>query len=271
PDVHRHGRRREDGSRLRHAHLARTGVGSPSRRADPSLAASARSRSRECIGHHGTTNPETQREARMRFGGLGTGMGGNTIATKLVQLGHEVTMGSRTGGNERATAWAAAAGELGHAGTFADAGEFGELIFSCIAGVHTLEALEASRRKHLEGKVVIDVANPLDFSHGMPPTLSVCNTDSLGEQIQRVFPECRVVKALNTMNCTVMVDPLSIPGNHVAFVCGSYDEAKQDVIGLLETFGWPRPRIVDLGDIAASRGMEMYVTLWLRLYGAVGG
>ena len=207
----------------------------------------------------------------MRFGVLGTGMVGNAIATKLVALGHEVTMGSRTGGNERATEWAESVGDRGHQGTFADATEFGELIFTCIAGVHTLEALEASRRRNLEGKVVIDVANPLDFSQGMPPTLSVCNTDSLGEQIQRVFPECRVVKALNTMNCTVMVDPLSVPGDHTAFVCGSYDEAKQDAISLLESFGWPRPRIVDLGDIAASRGVEMYVALWLRLYGAVGG
>ena len=207
----------------------------------------------------------------MNIGVLGTGMVGQAIATKLVQVGHEVTMGSRTGGNERATEWVDAVGPRGHQGTFADATEFGELIFSCIAGVHTLEALEASRRRNLEGKVVIDVANPLDFSQGMPPTLSVCNTDSLGEQIQRVFPECRVVKALNTMNCTVMVDPLSLPGDHTAFVCGSYDEAKQDAINLLESFGWPRPRIVDLGDIAASRGMEMYVTLWLRLYGAVGG
>ena len=207
----------------------------------------------------------------MNIGVLGTGLVGQAIATKLVQVGHEVTMGSRTGGNERATEWVGAVGPRGRQGTFADATEFGELIFSCIAGVHTLEALEASRRRNLEGKVVIDVANPLDFSQGMPPTLSVCNTDSLGEQIQRVFPECRVVKALNTMNCTVMVDPLSVPGDHTAFVCGSYDEAKQDAINLLESFGWPRPRIVDLGDIAASRGMEMYVTLWLRLYGAVGG
>ena len=207
----------------------------------------------------------------MRIGVLGTGMVGNTIATKLVQLGHEVTMGSRTSGNERAAAWAATAGGAGNAGTFADAAEFAEIVFTCIAGVHTLEALEAARRRHLEGKVVIDVANPLDFSHGMPPTLSVCNNDSLGEQIQRLFPECRVVKTLNTMNCTVMVDPASVPGNHNVFVCGSYDEAKQDAIGLLESFGWPRPRIVDLGDIAASRGMEMFVALWLRLYGAVGG
>src|SRR5262245_12314565 len=207
----------------------------------------------------------------MRFGVLGTGMVGNAIATKLVQLGHEVTMGSRTAGNERAQTWAQTVGRDGAAGTFADAAEFGELIVSCIAGVHTVEALEASRRRNLEGKVVVDVANPLDFSNGMPPTLSVCNTDSLGEQIQRVFPECRVVKALNTMNCTVMVDPASVPGNHNAFLCGSYEEAKQDVTRLLESFGWPRPRIVDLGDIAASRGMEMYVALWLRFYGSVGG
>jgi predicted dinucleotide-binding enzyme len=207
----------------------------------------------------------------MKIGVLGTGMVGSAIATKLVQLGHDVTMGSRTAGNERATAWVQSVGRRGEQGTFADATESAELIFSCIAGVHTIEALEASRRRNLEGKVVVDVANPLDFSHGMPPTLSVCNTDSLGEQIQRVFPECRVVKALNTMNCTVMVDPMSVPGNHNAFVCGSYDEAKRDVITLLESFGWPRPRIVDLGDIAASRGMEMYVTLWLRFYGAVGG
>ena len=207
----------------------------------------------------------------MRFGVLGTGMVGNAIATKLVELGHEVTMGSRTRTNEHAQAWADSVGECGTAGTFQDAAREGELLFNCIAGMHTLEALEAARRMYLEGKVLVDVANPLDFSHGMPPTLSVCNTDSLGEQIQRVFPEMRVVKALNTMNCTVMVDPATVPGDHNVFVCSSYDEAKRDVISLLESFGWPRPRIVDLGNISAARGMEMYVALWLSLYGAVGG
>jgi predicted dinucleotide-binding enzyme len=206
----------------------------------------------------------------MRLGVLGTGMVGNAIATKLVRLGHEVTMGSRTAVNDRAHAWVESVGGKGQAGTFSDATGFGELIFNCVAGVHTIEALEQSRRSNLEGKVVVDVANPLDFSRGMPPTLSVCNTDSLGEQIQRVFPECRVVKALNTMNCTVMVNPSSLPGNHNAFICGSYDEAKADVTALLESFGWPRGRIVDLGSIAAARGMEMYVALWLSLYGAVG-
>jgi predicted dinucleotide-binding enzyme len=207
----------------------------------------------------------------MRFGVLGTGMVGNAIATKLVRLGHEVTMGSRTASNERAHAWVESVGGKGHAGTFSDATAFGELIFNCVAGAHSIEALEASRRTNLEGKVVVDVANPLDFSRGMPPTLSVCNTDSLGEQIQRVFPECRVVKALNTMNCTVMVNPTSVPGNHNAFIAGSYDEAKADVTAVLESFGWPRARILDLGSITAARGMEMYVALWLSLYGSVGG
>jgi predicted dinucleotide-binding enzyme len=207
----------------------------------------------------------------MRIGVLGTGMVGNAIATKLVSVGHEVMMGSRTAGNPRAQGWAASAGERGSAGTFADAATFGELLFNCIAGAHALEALEAARRDNLDGKILVDVANPLDFTRGMPPTLTVCNTDSLGEQIQRTFPDVKVVKALNTMNCTVMVEPRSVPGDHNAFVCGADEKAKDKVMGLLESFGWRRKRIVDLGGIGASRGLEMYVSLWLSLYGAVGG
>ena len=206
----------------------------------------------------------------MRIGVLGTGMVGNAIGTRLVGLGHEVRMGSRSPGNEHAHAWALRAGEGASAGTFADAAGYGELLFSCIAGVHTIEALEAAGRENLAGKVLIELGNPLDFSRGMPPTLSVCNTDSLGEQVHRTFPEARVVKALNTMNCTVMVDPESVPGEHNVFVCGQDDAAKRDVSELLESFGWPRDRIVDLGGIAAARGVEMYVTLWLGLYGALG-
>jgi 8-hydroxy-5-deazaflavin:NADPH oxidoreductase len=206
----------------------------------------------------------------MRIGVLGTGMVGTAIGTKLVALGHEVMLGARSAANERAHAWAATAGQGASAGSFADAGNHGELVFSCIAGVHTLEALAATGRENLDGKILIDVANPLDFSRGMPPTLSVCNTDSLGEQIQRTFPDVRVVKALNTMNCTVMVDPDAVPGEHDVFVCGADADAKHQVTWLLESFGWPRARIVDLGGIAASRGVEMYVSLWLGLYGALG-
>jgi 8-hydroxy-5-deazaflavin:NADPH oxidoreductase len=113
--------------------------------------------------------------------------------------------------------------------------------------------------------VLIDVANPLDSSQGMPPVLSVCNTDSLGEQIQRAFPDARVVKTLNTVNHEVMVNPSLVPGSAL-FMCGDDDAAKDDVQSLIESFGWPGDAIVDLGDISAARGMEMFLALWLRMY-----
>jgi predicted dinucleotide-binding enzyme len=118
--------------------------------------------------------------------------------------------------------------------------------------------------------VLVDVSNPLDFSRGMPPTLSVCNDDSIGEQIQRAFPDVKVVKSLNTVNADVMVEPSVIPGEHSIFVAGDDEEAKAQVVDLLESFGWPRESVVDLGGIDGSRAMEMYLPLWLRLYGAFG-
>src|SRR6266508_4040551 len=157
----------------------------------------------------------------MRFGLLGTGMAGQTIGGKLVELGHEVKMGSREAGNEKAVAWAAGAGESASEGSFADAAEFGEVVVNATSGTASLEALEAAGAGNLAGKVLIDIANPLDFSRGRPPTLAVCNDDSLGEQIQRAFPDARVVKALNTMNADVMVEPGLVPGGHTVFVCGN--------------------------------------------------
>jgi hypothetical protein len=197
-------------------------------------------------------------------------MVGHALATKLVQVGHEVRMGSRQAGNEKAVAWARSAGERASEGSFADAAAFGELIVHCTAGMHSLAALGEAGVANLAGKVVIDVANPLDFSGGMPPTLAVCNTDSLGEQIQSTFEDAKVVKALNTMNCNVMVDPAAVPGDHVAFVCGEDAGAKRQVAELLGSFGWPDDRIVDLGGIRASRGTEMYLPLWLSLMGVLG-
>jgi hypothetical protein len=205
----------------------------------------------------------------MRIGVLGTGMVGNSIATKLVALGHEVQMGARDAANEKAAEWAAGEGERSH-GTFADAAGFGELVFNCTGGAVSMEALEQAGEEALRGKVLVDVANPLDFSKGRPPTLTVCNDDSLGEQIQRRFPDARVVKTLNTVNHEVMVDPARIPGEHDVFVCGEDAEAKEQVTELLVSFGWPRERVLDLGGIEAARGTEMYLPLWLRLWGAVG-
>jgi 8-hydroxy-5-deazaflavin:NADPH oxidoreductase len=206
----------------------------------------------------------------MRIGVLGTGVVGKTIASRLIVLGHSVTMGSRTADNPEAVAWAAKSGPSARAGTFADAAAFGELLVNATAGSGALAALAAAGDENLRGKVLLDISNPLDFSHGMPPTLSVANTDSLGEQIQRAHPEAKVVKTLNTMNCELQVDPTRVPGSHNVFMSGDDAEAKAMVAGLLHLMGWPRNDIIDLGGIATARGAEMILPLWLELMGALG-
>lgn len=146
----------------------------------------------------------------MRIGVLGTGIVGETIASKLVEVGHEVMMGSREAGNEKAAAWVAGAGEGAREASFADAAAFGELVVNATAGAHSLDALELAGAENLAGKVLLEAANPLDFSQGMPPTLTIANTDSLGEAIQRAHPDAKVVKALNTVTAGLMVDPSSL-------------------------------------------------------------
>lgn len=201
----------------------------------------------------------------MRIGILGTGVVGKTLGTKLVKLGHDVRMGSRSAAGEKAKAWVKEAGGRSSEGTFADAASHAEIVFNCTSGMASLEALKAAGAKNLQEKVLIDVANPLDFSKGMPPTLSVCNTDSLAEQIQRAFPAAKVVKSLNTVSASVMVDPSVIPGVHDMFVSGNDAKAKAQVIDLLTTgFGWKE--VIDLGDITAARAQEMLLPLWLRLF-----
>ncbi len=201
----------------------------------------------------------------MRIGILGTGIVGKTLGTKLAKLGHDVRMGSRTAKGEKAKAWVKETGGKSSEGAFADAAAHGEIVFNCTSGMASLEALKAAGEKNLQGKVLIDVSNPLDFSKGMPPTLSVCNTDSLGEQIQRAYPTAKVVKALNTVTAAVMVEPSLIPGVHALFVCGNDAKAKREVIDLLKSgFGWKE--VIDLGDITGARAQEMYLPLWLRLF-----
>jgi predicted dinucleotide-binding enzyme len=201
----------------------------------------------------------------MRIGILGTGVVGRTIGTKLVKLGHDVRIGSRSTGGEKARGWIKEAGGKSSEGTFADAAARAEIVFNCTPGNVSLEVLSATGAKNLEGKTLIDVANPLDASKGMPPILSVCNTDSLGEQIQRAFPTAHVVKSLNTVAAAVMVEPSIIPGVHDMFVSGNDAKAKGQVVDLLKTgFGWKE--VIDLGDITAARAQEMLLPLWLRLY-----
>jgi 8-hydroxy-5-deazaflavin:NADPH oxidoreductase len=222
-----------------------------------------------------------ERSEEMRVGVLGTGMVGRALAGRLAELGHDVVIGTRdveqtmarsdpdAMGNPPYAVWQQDHEEV-RLVPFAEAGAHGELIVNATAGTGALPALEAAGVSNLSGKVLVDVANPLDFSQGFPPLLSIANTDSLGEQIQRAFPEARVVKALNTMNAYVMVEPSRVPGRHSVFLAGEDPAAKETVNGLLREFGWPPEEIIDLGGIRAARGTEMYLPLWLSLMGVLG-
>lgn len=205
----------------------------------------------------------------MKLGVLGTGMVGQTIASKLIALGHEVTMGARDATNEKAAAWVKSAGKGAAQGTFADAAAAGALVFNCTNGMGALSALRAAGEDNLRGKVLLDISVPLDFSKGMPPSLFTASGESLGEQIQRAFPETKVVKTLNTINARVMVDPARVAGGeHDVFVSGNDAGAKSQVTEILRGwFGWKN--VIDLGDIGTARGTEEYLPLWLRLYGAL--
>jgi predicted dinucleotide-binding enzyme len=206
----------------------------------------------------------------MKIAILGTGMVGNTLATKLVQIGHQIMMGSRTANSSAGQEWLRSVGGKAKIGTFADAAAFGEIVFDCTNGANSLDALRQAGAANLREKILIHVSNPLDFSTGQP-TLTVCNTDSLGEQVQREFPDSLVVKALNTVNCALMIQPSLLPGDHNLFICGNDAAAKGEVTGwLCEWFGWKNTNIVDLGDITGSRGMEMWMPIWLRLFGKFG-
>jgi 8-hydroxy-5-deazaflavin:NADPH oxidoreductase len=215
----------------------------------------------------------------MKIAVLGTGTVGRALAAKLADVGHDVVVGTREVdatlartdpdgmGNPPYAEW-----QKEHANVrlvpYAEAGGHGEIVVNATSGEGSIAALQAAG--DLAGKVIVDVANPLDFSHGFPPTLSVCNIDSLGEQIQKAFPAARVVKTLNTINANVMVEPSRVPGEHTVFVVGEDAAAKETVKGLLKEFGWSETGIVDLGGIGAARGVEMYLPLWLSLMGALG-
>jgi 8-hydroxy-5-deazaflavin:NADPH oxidoreductase len=205
----------------------------------------------------------------MNMGVLGTGMVGEAIATKLVSLGHRTMIGSRSATNEKALAWMRKTGEGASVGTFADAASSADIVWNCTSGVASLDALSLAGTSTLDGKILVDVANPLDFSKGMPPRLAVANDDSLGEQIQRAFPSAKVVKTLNTINCDVMVDATRVPGEHTVFICGDDGAAKAEVEAILrQGFGWRE--IMDLGGITSARATEAYVLLWIRMWGSLG-
>jgi predicted dinucleotide-binding enzyme len=206
----------------------------------------------------------------MRIAVLGTGAVGTTLGSAFVASGHEVRMGSRTAGNEKAVAWVEATGAGASEGTFADATSWGEVVVNATGGLVSIDALTAAGAENLAGKVLLDVSNPLDFSEGFPPKVAQPDGRSLGELIAATFPDAPVVKTLNTMSADVMVHPRSLPGSHSVFVAGDSADAKAVAADLLRGFGWESDEIVDAGGIGAARGLELYLPLWLSLMGSFG-
>lgn len=205
-----------------------------------------------------------------KIGILGTGSVGKTIGKKLIELGYEVKLGSRTANNEKALEWVNANSEKASTGTFEDAAKFGEVIFNCTKGEITLDVFKMAGLSNFNNKTIIDISNPLDFSQGMPPFLTpqYANTNSLGEEIQQLLPDANVVKSLNIVNCEVMVNASKSGGDPTMFVSGNSVDAKAETMSFLKQFGWND--IIDLGDITTARGTEMMLPIWLRVYMATG-
>ena len=199
----------------------------------------------------------------MKIGMLGSGTVGQTIAAKLAEVGQEVMMGTRS--PEKLKAWAGEHPTV-KLGAVQETARFGELVFCAVKGDATLAVLQTAGAAALRGKILIDISNPLDFSQGMPPSLFISNTDSLGEQVQRAFPDTRVIKAFNTLTAALMVAPRSLAdGDHTLLICGNDAAAKAQATALFsQWFGWRD--ILDVGDITAARATEALLPLWVRLF-----
>ncbi|WP_102127481.1 NADPH-dependent F420 reductase [Deinococcus planocerae] len=213
----------------------------------------------------------------MKIGILGSGVVGQVIGQKVAELGHDVMIGTRDPANlgeprgwaPSLGAWLADTNGRGRVGTFAQAAAYGELLVNATNGLASLDALRQAGAQPLGNKVMLDLANELDVSRGMPPRSLATDDRSLAEEIQAAFPDVRVVKSLNTMNANVMVDPRALAGgDHTVFLSGNDAEAKAQVAELLRAFGWTD--IFDLGDLGSARGVEMLLPLWLRVWGGLG-
>lgn len=218
----------------------------------------------------------------MKISILGTGNVGQTFAEKFISLGHQVMLGTR---NVADTMKRKATDNYGslpfvewhnkntavQLGTFAESVAFGDLVVNALNGGATISALNSCKSSDFDNKIVMDIANPLDFSKGFPPILieGLNNSNSLGEEIQKTLPNAKVVKTLNTMWSGLMVNPTMInDGNHVNYICGNDAAAKATVLSILSDFGWKNENILDLGDITNARGTESTLLIWTRIYAA---
>jgi 8-hydroxy-5-deazaflavin:NADPH oxidoreductase len=217
----------------------------------------------------------------MKIGIIGTGAVGRTVASKLAELGYDVMIGTRNVSDKLTSTakdiytsqtfneWLKLNSKV-KLGSFSDAALFGELIINATNGSNSVTALILAGAKNLAGKILIDIANPLDFSNGMPPSLlpGLHNTNSLAEEIQKTFPDTFVVKTLNTMWCGIMINPNLVgQGDHINFISGNNEEAKTTVRTLLNQFGWHDANIIDIGDITGARATESFLQIWLKVLG----
>ncbi len=215
----------------------------------------------------------------MKIAVLGSGPVGQVLAARFAELGHEVFVGTRdvaatmsrtepdNWGRPGYGTWQSEHPEIRLA-PYPDAAAAGEVVVNATNGAGSIEALSQAGPEALADKILIDVSNPLDFSQGMPPTLFVKDSDSLGEQIQRAFPKVRVIKTLNTLTAELQAYPEHLGSEHTVFVSGNDQAAKEAVTGLLHDLG--HADVMDLGDITTARGTEMYLPLWLRMWEAAG-
>ena len=194
-------------------------------------------------------------------------MVGGVLAPRLAGLGHDVVVGARSEDSETLTPFA----EQGLAtGSFADAADGCNIAINATNGNVSAEVV-ASAATQLAGKTLIDLSNKLDHSKGMAAAAQATPDNSVAAEIQAAAPEARVVKALNTMNCNVMVEPSLVPGDHVVFVSGDDAAAKDQVKHLLFEFGWTGPQVIDLGGLETATGPELLMQLWLDVVIARGG
>jgi 8-hydroxy-5-deazaflavin:NADPH oxidoreductase len=219
----------------------------------------------------------------MKISIIGTGTVGQTVASKLIEQGYEIMLGTRNVkekltsnlrdayGNPPFSEWhnANSGAKLG---TFEEAGLFGEMLINATLGASSVAALKLTGKGNMAGKILIDISNPLDFSKGMPPSLmpGFNNTHSLGEEIQKTFPDTKVVKTLNTMWSGLMVNPgLLAEGDHINFISGNDAGAKAEVKKILNQFGWKDENILDLGDITGARATESLMPIWLKVMSTI--
>lgn len=206
----------------------------------------------------------------MKIGILGSGDVGRKLGDGLIEIGHEVKIGTRDPNKEQIVQWLRNHGngekQKASVGSFTEAASFEDMVIIATQWDGTINAIKMadSATKNFAGKIVIDVTNPLDFSKGMPPKLAVGHTDSAGETVQRLLPDAKVIKTFNIVGNPHMVHPDFPCGPPTMFICGNDEEAKKMIMdSILTPFGW---ETIDIGGIEGARLLEPLAMLWITYY-----